>query len=324
MGKDFFSEEELMAAKEADLCEVARQLGYTVKKKGNYHTLAEMDSIMIYNRRSWCRWSRITEKGENGGSQIDFLRVFAGMEVKDAVFWLLDFTGYQSFMPERKKIPLQNHLAGHIEKPKKPFLLPVPARNNDILFRYLTKERAISVEVVDFFVRQGLLYEERRYHNIVFKGKDKNGTIKFASMRGVCSQDSTPFKCDVAGSNKQYGFHIWNGESRELYVFEAAIDLISFVDMYRDYDSNKLALGMLHDAPLATFLKEHTQIRNIHFCLDNDVPGRKALQTLCQKYYGLGYEVEDCLPPEPYKDYNEWLVAAKKYLSVKKTNGRLR
>lgn len=46
-----------------------------------------MDSIRIYNKSHWFRWSRQYEKGENGGSQIDFLRVFAGMDitVKEAV-----------------------------------------------------------------------------------------------------------------------------------------------------------------------------------------------------------------------------------------------
>lgn len=75
-------------------CE-ASHLGYTVRRIGKYHTLKEMDSIRIYNRTHWFRWSRRYEKGANGGSQIDFLRVFAGMDVKEAVFWLLDFTGYK-------------------------------------------------------------------------------------------------------------------------------------------------------------------------------------------------------------------------------------
>lgn len=82
---------------------------------GNYHTPKEIDSIRIYNRRSWFRWSREYDKGENGGSQIDFLRVFAGMEVKEAVFWLLDFAGYQKsaeWKPNpvivEKIVPLKN------------------------------------------------------------------------------------------------------------------------------------------------------------------------------------------------------------------------
>ncbi len=312
MEKRYFTEEELAAAKEADLCDVAMELGYSVKSKGRYHTLEEMDSVIIYNRRSWCRWSRITETGSNGGSQIDFLRVFAGMEVKDAVFWLLDFTGYKNFMPERKKteVPVLRHQASkHMEKVKQHFILPAQAENDDILYRYLTSDRAVPLETVDFFVRHGLVYEERWHHNIVFKGNDKNGITRFASMRGT---DGSSFKCDVAGNDKNYGFNIWNDRNGSLYIFEAAIDLMSFVGLYNDYESNKLALGMLHDAPLAVFLKEHPQVKNIYFCLDQDRPGRKAAYIFCQKYYGLGYEVADCPPPEPFKDYNEWLVSVKK------------
>jgi len=326
LDRKYFTEEELAAAKEADLCDVARELGYTVKRKGRYNTLAEMDSVMIYNRRSWCRWSRIAEKGSNGGSQIDFLRVFAGMDVKNAVFWLLDFTGYRSFLSGKKhatiSVPvLQHQVAGRKEKEKQLFALPVPAKNNAVLYQYLTIERRISVKVVEHFVGKGLLYEERRHHNIVFKGNDKNGVTHFASMRGT---KGSPFKCDVAGNDKNYGFNVWNDESRKLYVFEAAIDLMSFMDMYSDYESNKLALGMLHDAPLATFLKEHPQVKSICFCLDNDNPGWKAAQAFCQKYYGFGYEVEDCPPPLPWKDYNEWLVAAKNCLPVRKNVDRQR
>lgn len=100
-----FTEEELRIAKSVDLCAVASHLGYTVRRIGKYHTLKEMDSIRIYNRTHWFRWSRRYEKGENGGSQIDFLRVFAGMDVKEAVFWLLDFTGYKR-LESRHSLPL--------------------------------------------------------------------------------------------------------------------------------------------------------------------------------------------------------------------------
>ena len=66
-----FTEEELALAKQVDLCRVAERLGYTVKRIGQYHTLKEMDSIRIYHRSHWCRFSRRYDKGENGGSQID-------------------------------------------------------------------------------------------------------------------------------------------------------------------------------------------------------------------------------------------------------------
>ncbi len=311
-----FTAEELAIAKSVDLTAVAASLGYTVKKIGRYHTLKEMDSIRIYNRTNWFRWSREHERGNNGGSQIDFLRVFANMEVKEAVFWLLDFSGYQRDGDWEKKSASvyveKNHST--VEK-KKPFVLPAPARNNDCLYSYLTGDRALDRHTVDYFVSCGLIYEERSHHNIVFKGNDVQGKTRFASMRGVSDHEGKGFKCNVAGNDKNYGFNIWYGQSDEVMVFEAAIDLMSYVEIRGDYVTNKLALGMLSDAPLATFLEEHPKIGRITFCLDNDEPGRKAAEALMEKYYGLDYEVEDCPPPKPFKDYNQWLQTAKRCIS---------
>ena len=285
-----FTDEELAIAKSVDLCAVAESLGYTVKRIGKYHTLKEMDSIRIYNRSHWYRWSRQFDKGNNGGSQIDFLRVFCGMSVKEAVFWLLDFAGYRRIENPVKQ-PLVHQVSQKQAEERKPFVLPEPAGDNSYLISYLNQERGISRAVIDLFLKEGLIYESRHYHNVVFKGNDKN-----------------------------YGFNVVNVNSTELVVFEAAIDLMSYVDIFTDYESNKLALGMLADAPLETFLREHPQITSIRFCLDGDEPGRKAAAELMRKYYELGYEVEDCPPPAGYKDYNEWLVAAK--LNLNQMNQR--
>ncbi|MGB4659909.1 MAG: DUF3991 and TOPRIM domain-containing protein [Mobilitalea sp.] len=381
-----FTEEELAIAKSVDLTAVASSLGYTVRRVGKYYTLKEMDSIRIYEKSHWFRWSRQYERGNNGGSQIDFLRVFCGMDVKTAVFWLLDFAGYSRGSLQEKILQLQHQVnvkpktqklevqklkaqypktadlkapnpgipnsktadlkAPNLEvsnmealKPeapnvvehklkqgklieccpeerssdfRKPFVLPIASHNNNYLYSYLQEERGIRKEVIDYFVNQRLIYESRHYHNIVFKGNDKNGVTRFASLRGVFDKDGRAFKCDVAGNDKNYGFNVVNDESEDLVVFEAAIDLMSYVDIFHDFDSNKLALGMLADAPVETFLTEHPQISFIKFCLDRDEPGRRAAEELMRKYYYLGYEVEDSPPPEGYKDYNEWLVKSKR------------
>lgn len=305
-----FTEDELEIAKSVDLVAVAASLGYTPKKIGNYYTLKEMDSMRIYNRSHWCRFSRRYDKGENGGSQIDFLRVFAGMDVKEAVFWLLDFAGYSRISDTHVKPQLKYQIQKK-EVEKKEFILPEQAHSNVYLYEYLTNDRAISTDVVNFFVKQGLIYESNPYHNIVFKGNDKNGVTRFASMRGVFDKKGKPFKCDVPGNDKRYGFNIANDESTEIVVFEAAIDMLSYMDIHRDFESNMIALGMVADAPLEMFLKEHPQIVSIRFCLDNDKAGREATEKLMEKYYQFGYDVADCPPPKGYKDYNEWLVKAR-------------
>ena len=95
-------------------------------------------------------------------------------------------------------------------------------------------------------------------------------------------------------------------------VFEAAIDLMSYVDIFDDFYTNKVALGMLGDAPLLTFLREHSQIKTIRFCLDNDTPGRRATIEFMEKYKRLGYEVINSPAPVSVKDYNEWLISEHK------------
>lgn len=60
--------------------------------------------------------------------------------------------------------------------------------------------------MVDHFVKAGILYEAKNYHNVVFVGTDASGTPKFASMRGVFDRNGKSFKCDVEGNDKQYGF----------------------------------------------------------------------------------------------------------------------
>ena len=306
-----FTESELALAKSVDLTAVASYLGYTVKRVGHYHTLKEMDSIRIYDKSHWFRWSKQYEKGENGGSQIDLLRVFCGMDVKEAVWWLLDFAGYRRIEGNDRKPELKFQVQPSKKQESKKFELPIASPSNCFLYSYLNEERGISKAVIDFFVSHNLIYESRHYHNIVFKGNDKDGVTRFASMRGVFDKEGKPFKCDVAGNDKRYGFNVANDASTELVVFEGAIDLMSYVDIFSDYESNKIALGMLADAPLMTFLGEHPQITSIKFCMDGDEPGRKAACQLMEKYYGMGYEVEDCPPPVGYKDYNEWLVAVK-------------
>lgn len=311
-----FTQDEIEIAKQADLCAVASSMGFTVKRVGKYHTLKEMDSIRIYDRTHWYRWSV-----RNGGSQIDFLKEFGGMDFVEAVQWLLDFVDYRK---EQKFAGTAVVVKTEKPEPKKAFVLPEYAGSNAYLYHYLEQERGISKEVIDFFVEAGLLYEAKQYHNMIFVGTDVTGTPRFASMRGVFDKNGKGFKCDVAGNDKRYGFNVVRGKSRRIVVFEAAIDLMSYMTIYPMQRDNMVALGMLADAPLQTFLKEHPDIREIAFGLDNDSHGRKATVELMEKYKADGYLVEDIAPPQEYKDYNEWLVDEIRIPQLESQQGRKR
>lgn len=66
------------------------------------------------------------------------------------------------------------------------------------------------------------------YHNAVFVGMDRNGTPRYACLRGI----GTDFKGEATGSDKRFSFALpATGESRMLCVFESAIDLLSYATM---------------------------------------------------------------------------------------------
>ena len=289
-----FTNEELRIAKSVDLCELARGLGYTPVKIGTCHTLKEMDSIRIYDKKTWYRWS-----DGSGGCQIDFLETFAGLGFVEAVKELLTMSG-NVLIPDKPK-----------PREKKAFLLPSPAPDNAGVIRYLMDKRKISEKTIDRFIGRGLIYEEASHHNRVFICRDKDGIPKAASMRGIYDAGGKPFKCDVSGSDKSYGFSIEAKGSDTIRVFEAAIDLMSFYDATGLKSDHLLALGMTADNALSRYLGEHKEIRNIVLSLDNDEPGINASEKLKDKYESLGYSVKNLGSPMGFKDYNEWLVASR-------------
>lgn len=87
MGK--FTAEEIQIAKAVDLVDLAEQIGIPLKRKGRFYQAVGMDSVMIFNRSSWCRFSQGV-----GGSTIDFLEYFRNMDFVEAVKYLLEFAGY--------------------------------------------------------------------------------------------------------------------------------------------------------------------------------------------------------------------------------------
>ena len=88
-----FTKSELEMAKSVDLKAVASSMGFTVKRIGSLYTIKEMDSIRIYPDNHWYRWSGKSATGITGGSQIDFMMEFGGMDIGEAVAYLLDFSG---------------------------------------------------------------------------------------------------------------------------------------------------------------------------------------------------------------------------------------
>lgn len=128
-----------------------------------------------------------------------------------------------------------------------------------------------------------MLYEDTR-HNCVFVGFDTAGMARYGFVRS--SSPNSTFLRDVDGSDKRYSFHIGaKGTADTVYLFESAIDLLSYItlemDAGRDWrGADYLSLSGIY-APqrenqelplaLAEYLRTRPEVRHIALCLDNDM-----------------------------------------------------
>ena len=72
-------------------------------------------------------------------------------------------------------------------------------------------------------------YKDVAHHNAVFIGTDKSGSPRRAHL---CSTNSfgKPFRLNVESNNPRYSFH-HTSTDKSLYVFEAPIDMLSYISM---------------------------------------------------------------------------------------------
>lgn len=293
-----FTEEQKDRANRVDLERFLLRQGEKLLSSGYEKRLASDHSITILENQWYDHASR------EGGGPIAFLQTFYGMSFQEAMTTLLDGEQGAAFEPIQKNRPVE----------KKAFVLPPPSQTMRRMYAYLLKERHIAREVIDFFVRAKLLYESaepspygnKEYHNAVFVGRDEHGIPRHAHKRGLFSGEYS-FKRNVLGCEPRYSFH-HIGTSDRLYVFEAPIDLLSFVTLYpRDWQQHSYAALCGTAEHAMVWMLEQTPAEKILLCLDHDKAGIEAVGRLSDILREEGYSGWPRLPPQ--KDWNETVKA---------------
>lgn len=306
--------EQIAMAKEIPVEKVASAMGYTLVQKGNYFSLKEMDSLMIHTKKN--RWWRYSNNQH--GNSVDFMMQFGNYNFIEAVIRCLEIGNISIKMnQDEMEHKMRKGKSDSTKKEIKEMQLPQKADNFRRLYAYLMKRRMLSADTINFFIKNQLMYEEREYHNIIFLGKSADGKIHYAAKHGTVEMNGRKaFRGDVLGNNKSYGVNLRNPESKKVVVFEAVIDMMSYFEIEKQGEikcpDNLLALGMLSDAPLDTFLNENPQIHKIIFALDHDKKGMEAMKNLEVKYKEKGFWVSRYFYPENVKDVNDLLKSMKR------------
>lgn len=298
MGYVYFTDDQKQRANAVDLEDFLTRQGEKLLRSGREKRLASDHSITVRGNEWY------DHAAEKGGCAIDFVQMFYGRSFPDAVTMLLNGEQGQAYRPSEQKKP----------EPPRPFVLPEANHDMRRVYAYLTKTRCLDREVVSVFARAKMLYEDAKYHNAVFVGFDKEGVARHAHKRGTYTQGE-PFKGNVDGCDPRYSFH-YTGQSDTVYVFEAPIDMLSFLSLYRqDWQRHSyVSLCGVADYALLQLLEENPQVKKVGLCLDNDKAGLKARERLTGILGEKGYgEVFSLLPR--LKDWNEDLQTQKTTLT---------
>ena len=203
-----YTEEQIARANQTDLVSFLNAQGEQLVKSGREYRWKKHDSVTISGNR-WYRHSQ-----SKGGYPVDFVMEFYYATFPEAVKILIgeEGEGRQKFCPA----------------PSQDFRLREKNEDNEIIIKYLTEKREIEKKLVEEWINRGDIYEEKKHHNVIFVGRDADGIPRYAHCRG---SGEITYRGDVAGSDKSYGFS-YRGTDNQLFVFEAAIDLLSFIQLF--------------------------------------------------------------------------------------------
>ena len=277
-----YTQAQIDRANAANLEDFLRAQGETLVRSGKEYRWKTHDSLTVCGNK-WFRHSQ-----SRGGFPVDFVMEFYGKSFPEAVQMLTGEPG--EVQPETDPAP------------SPAFRLPLRNVTNANILNYLTQERKLSPSLVNFFIAAGDIYEDSSHHNVVFVGRDADGHPRYASSRGIHEK----FRQDAAGAEKAFGF-AHRGTDKQLLVFEAPIDLLSFIELFPKnwQQHNYLSLGGVSGKALRQFLSERPDVERVFLCLDSDKAGEdagKRLAALLPDTVSVT-RIQPCM-----KDWNDVLV----------------
>ena len=277
-----YTQAQIDKANAVDLEKFLRAQGETLVRSGKEYRWKAHDSLTVCGNK-WFRHSQ-----SKGGLPVDFVMEFYGKSFPEAVQMLTGEPG--EAQPEADPAP------------SPAFRLPLRNVTNANILNYLTQERKLSPSLVNFFIAAGDIYEDSSHHNVVFVGRDADGHPRYASSRGIREK----FRQDAAGAEKAFGF-AHRGTDKQLLVFEAPIDLLSFIELFPKnwQQHNYLSLGGVSGKALRQFLSERPDVERVFLCLDADKAGEDA----CKRLAALLPDTVSVTRIQPcMKDWNDVLV----------------
>lgn len=284
MDEEKITKEQIEAARSANLADYFRTHGYDCEqRKDELHIKGYGGFYVNVNTNQWTCFA----ENKGGSNAVNCLTEMLGMDFKTAVKELAEST--ISYTPRREN--------NSFSAKKKELVLPEKAENMQRVFAYLCKTRGISSEIVSQLAHDKLLYQDKK-GNAVFVHKNENGEIVGAEIQGTNSEKR--YK-GVAQGTSESVFAVKIGEPKKCYVFESAIDLLSFKQLANPQKIQDSVLVSMAGLKLNSLKSITEKGIKMYSCVDNDGAGISF--TAASKFTPCRKILEE----NGVKDYNELL-----------------
>lgn len=284
----------------------------------NYYQHRDHDSLKINATRNYFVWnSRAGEKNARGGV-VQYLQIMYNMTLAEALSKVENDLSGKDLKPVKRKGKAYPKVFNY--KVSEVFV-PIEAQ------RYLVAQRKIPNSVVRHFFSIDLISQNEN-EEIIFKWRKGNEVVGFTKQgtKRLTDEQKETYKTDrdyfkyVAPTTKEHtywGFNYLVGQPKNLYFFEAPIDLLSYYALHEKSlleqgDFWLISIDGLAIEKVVSFIgygMKHLQLKDcletLNVCFDNDDAGKEALKNL------QVYEIHD-IPfddhtPKYAKDWNQVL-----------------
>lgn len=292
------TDEQIERANYANLPQFLMMNGFDLKKVGREYVWKEHDSLHIKDNDSGERgqWFRFSEN--KGGDNIGFLREYMGLSFVEAVEALIGEHIDRSYTASSR-----TYQPKPVQQTARELSL-AEADNARRVFAYLCKTRGLDYDMVSALVRSGVIAQEEKTGNVLFKYYDEQGKVIGAEKVGTSTEHK--FKGIATGSAGGHGFEVVRGSGENAFFFESAIDMLSYLQIHdKELDNCRLIsmMGVKPNIVFDTMQRHNIPPENVFLCSDNDTAGNEFADRLREEYP----DMKRIITPDTYKDWNDML-----------------
>jgi len=232
-------EEAVEAANKVDIVDFAQAHNIGLIKEKHRYRVDGYDSFFISTKKNMFNHFANSESGSSGGTIQFALYMLENEKFKianpdDKEQWKVAFRNAVNYINDGDYKEVDYAKILEIQNEIYEYKAYFENEDTSVAREYLVNERKIDPEIVDFFIGQGLI-RQNKMENVVFPYLDNDEIVGAFKIATQLNEDGTRFRgLDGTNSSTQHGWNFLNGSPKQLVFFESAVDALSYMSLNKN------------------------------------------------------------------------------------------